>query len=203
MSAIRPGRPKVAGHAEAQCTRILDAAQKCFVDQGFHAASMASIAETAGISAGLIYRYFDSKDAIVLAIIERELHERRARIAELHTPLDLAARLVDTFRELRSGAPQSFNAALYLEMSAEATRVPGIATAIKAADKLTRGDFQAWLARKPAEGGLGLDRKEAEARALLMQLLVEGMAVRAAREPGLEPARLRHALARFLEAFGR
>lgn len=198
MSAIRPGRPKVAGHAEAQCTRILDAAQKCFVEQGFHAASMAAIAETAGISAGLIYRYFDSKDAIVLAIIERELQERRARIAGLHTSVDMAARLVETFGELRSNDPQSFNAALYLEMSAEATRVPAIAAAIRASDKLTRSDFQSWLTRKTRDGGLGLDRKEAEARALLMQLLVEGLAVRAAREPSLDPARLRKALERFL-----
>lgn len=194
----RVGRPKVAAHAEAQRARILAAAQKCFVEQGFHAAAMATIAETAGMSAGLIYRYFESKDAIVLAIIERELQERRARIAELHTSADLLARLVETFRELRSGAPDVLNAALYLETSVEATRVPRIAAAIRCSDRLTRGDFQDWLTRQPADGGLGLDRKEAEARALLMQILVEGMAVRAAREPGLEPARLRQALERFL-----
>ena len=40
---------------------------------GFHAASMAHIAQTADMSAGLIYRYFASKAAIVKAIIERHL----------------------------------------------------------------------------------------------------------------------------------
>ena len=33
--------------AAAQRTRILQAAQKCFVEHGFHAASMATIAQTA------------------------------------------------------------------------------------------------------------------------------------------------------------
>ena len=37
--------------------RILDAAQKCFAHQGFHGATMSTIAETAGISAGLAYRF--------------------------------------------------------------------------------------------------------------------------------------------------
>ena len=36
---------------------------------------MAAIAEVAGMSPGLIYRYFDSKNAIILAIIV--LHEQR------------------------------------------------------------------------------------------------------------------------------
>jgi len=57
--------------ASAQRDRILAAAKQCFIEHGFHAASMASIAEAADISAGLIYRYFDNKNAIILAIIER------------------------------------------------------------------------------------------------------------------------------------
>src|SRR3546814_16038354 len=44
----------------AQRERILCAAQKCFVEHGFHAASMASIAETAEMSAGLIPREFEN-----------------------------------------------------------------------------------------------------------------------------------------------
>ena len=63
--------------AEAQRERILCAAQRCFIEYGFHAASMASIAETAQMSAGLMYRYFENKSAIVLAIIERQLQEGR------------------------------------------------------------------------------------------------------------------------------
>lgn len=193
---------KSAEHAQSQRTRILDAAQKCFVESGFHAATMATIADTAQVSAGLIYRYFPGKDAIVLAIIERELQVRRARIATLQSPEELAARLVETFRELRANEPGILNAVLYLEMSAEATRAPKIAAAIRESDRETRDGFRAWLARDPGEGGLGLAPRDADAQALLMQLLVEGMAVRAAREPGLAAAKLRPALEHFLEVTG-
>jgi AcrR family transcriptional regulator len=196
-----PGR-RSAEHAQSQRTRILDAAQKCFVESGFHAATMATIAETAQVSAGLIYRYFPGKDAIVLAIIERELQVRRARIATLQSPEELVARLVETFRELRANEPGILNAVLYLEMSAEGTRAPQIAAAIRQSDAETRDGFRAWLARAPGEGGLGLAPKDADAQALLMQLLVEGMAVRAAREPGLPQARLRQTLEPFLQLTG-
>lgn len=49
-----------AARAETQRLRILDAAQRCFIAHGFHAASVSGIAAEAGISQGLMYRYFES-----------------------------------------------------------------------------------------------------------------------------------------------
>ena len=190
-----------AEKTEAQRNRILDAAQRCFAQSGFHAATMATIAETAGISAGLAYRYFPSKDAIVLAIIGRQLDLRRARIAALPGRANLVDRMVEAFRELVASKAESldvFNPALFLDMSAEATRLPEVAAAIECSDRLTQTDFRAWLERPVAEGGMGLTPNEAEARALLMQVFFEGMIVRAAREPGLDPERLRGALEKIL-----
>ena len=190
-----------AEKTEAQRNRILDAAQKCFAESGFHAATMATIAETAGISAGLAYRYFPGKDAIVLAIIERQLHLRRERIARLPARTDLCGRMLEAFRELTASkpdAPDGLNPALFLEMSAEATRDAKVAAAIVSSDRLTQEDFRAWLERPEAQGGMGLAREEACIEALLMQVFFEGMVVRAAREPGLDTERLRGALERIL-----
>jgi AcrR family transcriptional regulator len=186
-----------AEKTEAQRNRILDAAQRCFAGRGFHAATMADIAETAGISAGLAYRYFASKDAIVLAIIDRHLELKRERIARLPAALNLVDRMLEAFRELTASCPDSavgINPALFLEMSAEATRVPAVAAAIETSDRLTQADFRAWLERPVAQGGRGLAPSQAQARALVMQVFFEGMIVRAAREPGLDPERLRGAL---------
>lgn len=183
-----------AQKTEAQRSRILDAAQRCFAQSGFHAATMATIAETAGISAGLAYRYFPSKDAIVLAIIGRQLDLRRARIAALPGRADLVDRMLEAFRELTSSKPDNFdvfNPALFLDMSAEATRVPEVAAAIECSDRLTQSDFRAWLERPESEGGMGMKPKQAQTQALLLQVFFEGMIVRAAREPGLDPERLR------------
>src|SRR5690606_36229393 len=44
--------------ALAQRERVLCAAEQCFLRRVFHAASIADIAATAEMSAGLIYRYF-------------------------------------------------------------------------------------------------------------------------------------------------
>lgn len=190
---------KAAAHAEAQRTRILDAAKHCFIADGFHAATMATIAERAGISTGLTYRYFESKEAIVLAIIERELVQARERIGKLHGSIDLVEGLVETFADFRSREPEIMSGALYLEMSAAATRDAEVAAAIRHADQLTRGDFQAWLERPVAEGGRGLPREQAALRATLVQLLVAGLAVRAAREPDADAAALRAALQHVLD----
>ena len=59
--------------AQAQRERILDAAPRCFIARGFHAASVSDIATEAGISQGLMYRYFDNKRAMILALIERRV----------------------------------------------------------------------------------------------------------------------------------
>lgn len=180
---------KVAARAEAQRARILDASQATFIENGFHAATMASIAQRAGMSAGLIYRYFENKDAIVLAIIDRELQRRRARIAAKSGNEDISEGMIETFRQLCSQSPLGASAVLFLEMTAEGSRVPRVAQALEAADQATRREFEAWLVR-----GAKLDRQRAEDAALLIQIIFEGLAVRAAREPGLDLERLRRAL---------
>jgi AcrR family transcriptional regulator len=180
-ATARPG-----ARADAQRDRILCAALKCFIEHGFHAASMAGIAEAAQMSAGLMYRYFENKNAIVLAIIERQLEERRCVIRQLHSSTDFAARLLQTFESWRTRDPQVMSAALFLEMSAEATRNPQIAAAVRSADTLTRAELQAWLGRSPGEGGLGLSAEAAASKALLVQCVVEGLALRSVREPDLD-----------------
>jgi AcrR family transcriptional regulator len=47
---------------------IMDAALQCFVDRGFHGTAIPQIAREAGIAAGTIYHYFDSKEALVNAL---------------------------------------------------------------------------------------------------------------------------------------
>jgi len=187
-----------AGHggsrADAQRDRILCAALKCFIERGFHAASMANIADVAQMSPGLIYRYFDNKNAIVLAIVQRQLEEKRLLIRQLHSSEQLAAELLRSFEEWCARDVTSMSVALYLEMSAEATRNPQIAEALHESDELTRIEFRNWLARSTQQGGLGLSDAEAARRALEMRFLVDGLTVRAAREPRIDRAALRAAV---------
>src|SRR5271168_2700713 len=80
--------------------QVLDAAEACFRRHGFHAASMASVAAEAGMSVGHIYRYFENKEAIVAAIVERDLKataDQFARIRE--APGGVVAAMVDGLDE--------------------------------------------------------------------------------------------------------
>lgn len=65
--------PKFRRRSEARPDEILDAALAVFSERGFDAARMDDIAARAGVSKGAIYLYFDSKEAVLKGLIEREL----------------------------------------------------------------------------------------------------------------------------------
>jgi len=166
-----------------QRARVLSAAQACFVDSGFHAASMATIAETAGMSPGLIYRYFENKNAIILAIIEQQLTIARRRIRELQSSTDLTKRIVDYFDGQKVEDENSINTMLYLEISAQATRDQQIAAAVRKFDIAVCSELADWLSRSGAEGGYGVPKDSAPTHALVLMCLIEGLKVRSRREP--------------------
>jgi AcrR family transcriptional regulator len=190
---------KHSPRAEAQRERILCAAQRCFIEYGFHAASMASIAETAQMSAGLMYRYFENKSAIVLAIIERQLQEGRTQIAQLHSSSELAAALLDVFTRWQARDPGVVNATLFLEMSAEATRDPQIAAALHASDALIMSDLARWMNRAREDGGLGLPPETVATRAFLLECFIRGLAVTAVRQPDMDAATIKDSIDSFVD----
>lgn len=51
---------------------ILDAALELFVERGFYGTAVPELAERAGVGAGTIYRYFESKEAIVNILYRQE-----------------------------------------------------------------------------------------------------------------------------------
>lgn len=194
-----PAGTHPVSRVEAQRDRILCAALKCFIEDGFHAASMARIAETAQMSAGLMYRYFENKSAIVLGIIERQLEVSRANVRQLHSSNDIAASLLAAFERWCASDSTSLNPALFLEISVEATRNPPVAAALRDFDAGIRAELQAWLSRDPALGGMGLPEGLASERALTLQCFIDGLAMRSAREPTLDRAQLRAAVQDFVD----
>ena len=51
--------------------QIMEAAQNVFSRAGFHKARMSDIAEQSGLSKGTLYWYFDSKEDIILNLLDR------------------------------------------------------------------------------------------------------------------------------------
>lgn len=66
----RPSAAAIGGKKVVSDKReaILDAALELFVERGFYGTAVPEIADRAGVGAGTIYRYFDSKEALVNAI---------------------------------------------------------------------------------------------------------------------------------------
>lgn len=107
---------------------IILAARRCFKQHGFHAASMAQLANEAALSVGQIYRYFSNKDAIIEEIVQRiidlRLQEMIGTSCCLHLPRLLAWRHV----------LNEDDEVLMLEVAAESTRNPQVAKMMQEAD---------------------------------------------------------------------
>src|SRR6476620_744626 len=72
--------------------KILDAAIVCFAKRGFHLTSMHDISAEAGVSVGLIYRYFENKEAVISAMAQRhknQISEMLQRAKQAPTLFDL------------------------------------------------------------------------------------------------------------------
>ena len=199
MSAAKK-ESKAAQRIRLQKERILCAAQTCFIESGFNAASMATIAETANMSPGLIYRYFENKNAIILAIIEQQLTVSRRRIREMHSSENLAQRIVDYMTEPVSDENQPMDSALYLEITAQATRDPQIADALQRFDAMVCSELSDWLCKSREEGGYGLPRTAAPSRALMLLCVIEGIKLRGPRASAFDPHMLKDALDGMLQS---
>jgi len=71
-------------------TAILDAAEALFAERGFADTSMADIVAASGVATGTVYRYFDNKDAVVMAVSENVIGVRFDPDAGEPLPLDEA-----------------------------------------------------------------------------------------------------------------
>ena len=180
--------------AEARRQQIVDAASACARRSGFHGASMAEIAQAAGMSVGQIYRYFENKEAIIAAIVARDMAEMRDRYSELK---DGDAPVLEAILTKCSNALDELyeteRAALTLEVVAEAARNPKVGAILQAADAEER-EMQQELLRDVIPAGC--DEAEAIARGEVISMLFEGMTMRGVNNPAGD----RKAIARVLRS---
>ena len=130
-------------------TQILDAALVCFAKRGFHQASMHDISAEAGISVGLIYRYFENKDAVISAMADR--HKK-----EIHKVLERAQQAATLLESLEilftahccEDAPQVVSA-FVVDLYAEASRNPRVADLVRDVLQTAMDGVTDLIARSP------------------------------------------------------
>ena len=135
LTASSPGRR--TAEAERRL-RILEGAERAFVGNGFHATTMQHVADEASMSAGNLYRYFPSKEAIVEGLCELDQVELAHAFAELmadNRPIAEAMRLA-LRKHVLAKSPEK--ARLLVEIWAEAGRNPRVAQLTRAIDAEVR-----------------------------------------------------------------
>ncbi len=141
--------PATAELSTDRRAQILAAAMKCFSLRGFHQTSMLDLSAEAGISVGLIYRYFASKEAVIAAMAEehkREFEELFERAQTAPTVLDSLEILLTS--HCTKGTPQ-MHAAFVIDLFAEAGRNPAIAASVGGVLETLRRGMTGLVSRVP------------------------------------------------------
>ena len=116
-------------HLDNRRRQILDAATVCFARKGFHATSMPDIFGEVGLSAGAIYRYFPSKQAIIeelLHSVMRPVLDALHAATEAEPPLTVPEIVDLIHREMITVLSTDDATSLVVQFWAESMRVPGI-----------------------------------------------------------------------------
>jgi AcrR family transcriptional regulator len=143
-------------------SQILGAAFTCIAKRGFHQTSMHDISAEAGISVGLIYRYFENKEDVITGMADMrkrvlgELMERARQAPTLLEALEIVftAHCCETSPQLQS--------AFVLDLYTEASRNPRLAALVRDIVKNAMDGVTDLIARSPEAKSLphGLTPRE-------------------------------------------
>ena len=155
---------------------ILDSIKGMFATKGFDGASMQDLARAAGMSAGNFYRYFNSKNAIVEAMIQRDLDE----VQNEFTLIMQSKNPLETLRVLirhRIDLPPEDHGPIWAEIEATAARRPEIAALLARMETEITRNLVAVFARI-ASVSVETAEQRFTAHAGLILMLIQGLTIR-------------------------
>ncbi|MCJ2181002.1 TetR/AcrR family transcriptional regulator [Novosphingobium album (ex Hu et al. 2023)] len=167
--------------------QVLNAAEQCFRAEGFHAASMSRIAAGAKMSVGHIYQYFESKEAIIIALCERRFSEFEKLLTAADQGMHAAsASFVEAWISQFAWWIDPVRAPLTLEIMAEAGRNPKVAAVVMGIDRhfrdIMRHSVVPLAKLRPEE--------QIEERLEAIIMLAHGMTSRITADPNANPDRI-------------
>jgi TetR/AcrR family transcriptional regulator, repressor for uid operon len=139
---------------ETQAARrehILDAAQQCFVRSGFHRTTIQDICKEAAVSLGALYVYFDSKEALIQGICERERAEFSEDFSALSVAPDFFKALTAMGEKILIEEPRA-KQRMCVEIGIEASRNPRVAEVFGRVDAFILSSFANLFSRMQADG---------------------------------------------------
>ncbi len=177
--------PKLKPETQAlRRDHILDMAERCFALSGFHRTTVHDICRQAGVSPGALYVHFDSKEALIEGLCDRDRAEFTERFRVLAAAPDFLSALhaVGTDIFIEEPAHKRLFAA---EMAVESTRNPRIAQMYRTVDAFVFTSFEALFTRLKAEGRIAPVSDIPEV-ARVFQLIGDGLLLRRAVHPDFD-----------------
>jgi TetR/AcrR family transcriptional regulator, repressor for uid operon len=169
-------------------TQILDAAVACFAKRGFHQASMHDISAEAGISVGLIYRYFQNKEAVISAMADRHKKEINQILERARQAANLRESLETLFTAHCGETEPQVTAAFVVDLFAEASRNPHVADLVRDVCQTSMDGVTDLIARSPEGKSSDLTPRE---MAELIFAVNDGMLLRGVLRVGRSAAESR------------
>lgn len=172
--------------AQKRRRQILDAALTCFARRGFHQATINQICTEAGLSTGAVYRYFPSKNDLILAIAEEDRGALLQALDSVGEQAGFQARMRAVAHVWLERIAER-DRALIAEVLAEAARDPSLGRRLAQVDRPLRAVISEAVQTGQARGEVDPALDE-EAAVRLVMAALDGMALRLLLFEALEPA---------------
>lgn len=145
--------PKVTeAHRIARRDAIMDAAQRVFARNGYRGTSISDIITESGLSTGAIYSYFDGKDAIFRAVVERVLTTRTLAITRDPNlpPRSPGEMLQDVIEGMRGEPVMQIGPQIWAEAAGEPAISEMLAQVFATLRETFRTELVSWAGAHPA-----------------------------------------------------
>ncbi len=150
--------PKISDERKLERSQqILDAARRCFIDKGFHRASMSDVIRESGLSAGAVYSYYSSKEELIAAVARSIFAAYESGISSFDDPVEQPPSPEAVVRALAERvlleiAPMTDGFRMVLTVWGEAANNPELRETVRDIIRGLRGVFERVLTAWRAAG---------------------------------------------------
>jgi TetR/AcrR family transcriptional repressor of uid operon len=163
--------------------QIMQAAMACFAKRGFHQTSMHDISAEAGISVGLIYRYFENKEAVIAAMADRHKKEIQEMLERARQAPTLLESLDILFTAHCCEDEPHVVSAFVVDLYAEASRNPQVADLVRDVLQTAMDGLMDLIARSPEAESAAAHGLKPNELAELIFAVARGMLMRDILQP--------------------
>jgi AcrR family transcriptional regulator len=82
MAMASPGRTTSRMKAPARREQLLEVTTQIVVERGFRGVSIEAVAQKAGITRAVVYQHFEDLEAVLQAVVEREMSRALSQVSE-------------------------------------------------------------------------------------------------------------------------